>query len=831
MKKTVLSLTLGCIALGVNANPITPSEALQRLGGASHRLASATKGSKGPKLVHTANTKSGSPAVYIFNRGDNNGYMVLSADDKAYPLLGYSDSGSFTAGDLNPQLEWWLSEYAAQIEYANAHPSSNSLASQLQQATRANREAIAPQIKTRWDQGAPYNNMAPKYGTERTYTGCVATAMAQVMNYFQYPEIGKGSISYDSESLGKRLSLNFGLRKFDWANMADTYLPGQYTEAEADAVAYLMKAAGYSVRMDYAQDSSGALAMYIRNGLFKYFDYDQNMHYDLRMYHSASEWDQMMYDNLKNVGPVIYGGGSMIGGGHSFICDGYDPETGFFHFNWGWSSMSDGYFSLDALNPNDLGAGGGNGGGYNFTQDGVFGVQPPTGLPLVERPTEIGQMGTLAAKVTDGVMQFTLTGEESAMWVNYNPSTLRLQVGAIIEPQGNTKGETLYKTISDVKFNLEPGYGVDPSKLATTLNLADANLADGTYKVTAAAAFLDKNDAIERWQPMHECHGNYNYVVLKKQGEDYTVTITPPAELILEDESGIVGDLVYGCINKVHIKVTNPSDVELSKGFAPCFMAQTTDGGWGLIFLGESVFVSVKPGETVEKDWYTQLYALQQIQAPTADVQLQLGFFDESTYNFFLPNLEGNSPGNPITLKKNPGVPKLELTSTSLGGVPQTEKLNGQNILVYPVTDPSNIDVTSRFKLVEGYFAYNVMACVTQYGDETGAIYAMSGQPMFLQPSVRPTTFKTTVHYANADPTQLYQMMMAYVGPDGYYRLIGNAATFFRVKSSGVNDLEQEEETVGDGTIYSLQGIALGKDLETLPAGIYIRNGKKIIKK
>ena len=123
------------------------------------------------------------------------------------------------------------------------------------------------------------------------------------------------------------------------------------------------------------------------------------------------------------------------------------------------------------------------------------------------------------------------------------------------------------------------------------------------------------------------------------------------------------------------------------------------------------------------------------------------------------------------------------------------------------------------------------MACVTQYGDETGAIYAMSGYPMFLQPSVRPTAFTTTVHYANADPAQLYQMLMAYVGPDGYYHLIGKTPAFFRVTSSGVNDLEQEEEAVGDGTIYSLQGIALGKDLETLPAGIYIRDGKKIIKK
>ena len=137
--------------------------------------------------------------------------------------------------------------------------------------------AIAPMIKTKWDQVEPYYNQCPMVGTNRTYTGCVATAMAQVLKYWNYPEVGTGSISYECEDISKRLSMNFALRKFDWENMSDTYVPGQYTETEADAVAYLMKACGYAVKMNYNTESSGALAMNIASGLKKYLGYDQNI--------------------------------------------------------------------------------------------------------------------------------------------------------------------------------------------------------------------------------------------------------------------------------------------------------------------------------------------------------------------------------------------------------------------------------------------------------------------------------------------------------------------------------------------------------------------------
>ena len=229
LKHLFTGLVAVALVASVSAKPITPDEAIARLKGTNARMGAPSRTGKAPRLAHTAKPSKGNPAVYIFNKGENEGYLVLSADDAAYPVLGYSDNGNAVAGNLPPQLEWWLGEYARQIEYAAEHGISTANA-QPALSMRSTRESVAPMLQTRWDQGEPYYNQCPLVGTDRTYTGCVATAMAQVMKYWNYPEIGKGSISYECSDISKRLSMNFGLRKFDWENMSNTYLPGQYTE-------------------------------------------------------------------------------------------------------------------------------------------------------------------------------------------------------------------------------------------------------------------------------------------------------------------------------------------------------------------------------------------------------------------------------------------------------------------------------------------------------------------------------------------------------------------------------------------------------------------------
>ena len=520
--KTTLFLLSALLTQQGFAAVITPDEALNRVhkNGASSK---ARRVAAMPRLVHTTCTDRGEAAVYVFNGSDDNGFMILSADDQATPLLGYSESGAFNADRIPPQLEWWLSEYAAQIEYArknNIHDAKRPM--------EAPRQAIEPMLKTKWDQVDPFNNQCPLEGTQRTWTGCVATSMAQVLKYFEYPQKGEGQITYNIESLEKKVTMNFAQKNFDWDNMLDSYADGQYTEAQADAVAYLMKACGYAVKMQYGLDSSGALALNIRNGLVKYLKYDASTEYALRAYYSTAQWHNMIYENLKNVGPEIYGGGSALGGGHSFVCDGYDGD-GMYHFNWGWSGISDGYFSLEALNPSSLGTGGGMGGGYNFTQDAILGLQPDTGKPAAEQPIFLTQEGELTGTVVNNVLSLSIVNTSNPGWVNYNTSTLTFKFGAKFIPQGNTPGETLYHDLSETRLALEPGYGVNVASLKPMVNLGKLNLQNGTYKVVVGSTVLQRGAESsetdsEGWVEIKPNYGMPNYVTLKVDNGNFTVT-------------------------------------------------------------------------------------------------------------------------------------------------------------------------------------------------------------------------------------------------------------------------------------------------------------------
>lgn len=186
-------------------------------------------------------------------------------------------------------------------------------------------------------------------------TGCVATAMAQVINYHKYPEKGIGSNSYTTTTSGLSVSFNFGATTFDWDNMADIYSLSSTAEQKT-AVATLMKACGVSVNMDYGTGASGAMSAFVPAALVNYFGYDKATAYRERIWFSGQEWEDLVYNELATVGPVYYGGTTARNEGHAFVCDGYRAD-GFFHINWGWGGQSNGYFRLSALDPSSHGIG------------------------------------------------------------------------------------------------------------------------------------------------------------------------------------------------------------------------------------------------------------------------------------------------------------------------------------------------------------------------------------------------------------------------------------------------------------------------------------------
>lgn len=322
-----------------------------------------------PRLLATE-TAEGLNTVYIMESQSDSTIYFISADDVAVPLLGYCDSKGFNADSMPDNLRWWLSQYSAEI---------TSAADNDRPITRSNIDFglsdIAPLLTTNWNQGDPYNMLCPTVDGKRTYTGCVATAMAMVMNHHRHPERGTGSISYDWG--GTELSMNFSQFTPDWDNMLPSYDNGEATDAQKEAVAGLMQACGHSVYMDYGLSASGAASFYVALALPEYFGYARDLRILTRNHFPLGEWCRMLHDDL-TAGRPIYYSGSNQSSGHAFVIDGYRRSGNLFHVNWGWGGMSNGYFVISSLDPASQGIGG-SAAGYNISQQAILGVRPDDG--------------------------------------------------------------------------------------------------------------------------------------------------------------------------------------------------------------------------------------------------------------------------------------------------------------------------------------------------------------------------------------------------------------------------------------------------------------------
>ena len=352
MRKELLLLLAGVAATGVSAGNLSPEEAYRRACAHGGLSVPNTRSLVSPRLVadYYATVDDETPSIYVFNTQP--GFMIVSANEAAAPLLGYSESESFDPENVNPTLQSMLEEYAAQIAWAAANGETYTEVSPL-----ANNPVVEPLVKTKWGQGAPYWNK-----NQGRQSGCVATSMSQVMNYHQWPDKGVGSLSYAGGSC------NFGNTTFDWDNMLDVYTEGEYNTTQANAVATLMYAAGVSVYMAYGSNESTASFRCESPAFYKYFKYNAGVYYAQRDYYSAEEYGNIIINQLVQGYPVIVGGSKSSGGGHSFICDGVNAN-GFFHINWGWNGLDDGYYRLDAFAQ-------GGGAPYNIKQELIINIVP-----------------------------------------------------------------------------------------------------------------------------------------------------------------------------------------------------------------------------------------------------------------------------------------------------------------------------------------------------------------------------------------------------------------------------------------------------------------------
>ena len=373
---------------GALANPISREQALQNA-----RDFFAAKGKVLPeRSFRHAPVKSGvltvEPNYFVFNVGDDQGFVIAAGDDCVPAILGYADRGTFIGDSLPANVKSWLDGYSDAIGRLQA--------SGERAPRRAPTHAAIPVMLTcQWNQGSPYNMYCPQFFDtgETCVTGCVATAMAQIMYYHRVRSVRSVQANIPSytcttnwQNYGKMTVQGIPKNSpIDWNDMTDTY-SSRSSDAAKRAVAKLMLYCGVSVEMDYGRSStggSGAVSQYVVSALKKYFGYDAGASYVYRSKYSDDAWDELIYNELANGRPVHYSGRG-TSGGHAFVCDGYDGD-GYYHFNWGWGGYCDGNFLLSDLTPPGFGIGS-NGGGFNDGQGAAIGVKPDGNLSPDDSP-------------------------------------------------------------------------------------------------------------------------------------------------------------------------------------------------------------------------------------------------------------------------------------------------------------------------------------------------------------------------------------------------------------------------------------------------------------
>lgn len=476
MKKLISLLLLSLYALSFYATPRSESEsralAIRFLESQNMRASLDVKLVRSTDAVVTRFADT--PAFYIYNIGNEDGFVIVSGDDCAKEILAYSYTGSIDPDFLPSNMKYWLDFYNKEIAMAASsdHRTEEQPFSGFATNTRADEDEIEPLLgNIKWNQGNPYNKLCPMESGALSVTGCVATAMAMVMKYHSYPTQGTGSHSYVPQKVNQTLSANFGATTYQWDKMLPGY-NGNETAEEIEAVATLMYHCGVSVEMDYSSKESGAIQANIQTALIKYFGYNPYIRMIGRDYCSLAQWVELIKEELRAGRPIPYNGQSDRGG-HSFILDGYD-KNGKFHFNWGWGGSADGYYEITSLSPGAGGIGSG-GGSYDSGQHIMLRVQPDA-VGTFESYFEIA--GSLTASGLSFGREDNISATCAELW-NFTPGFKGVIGLALYD-----KDKFITFLSTPLSVSIEPGRGW---RNISFKGKVPANVSNGEYMLYVAA--------------------------------------------------------------------------------------------------------------------------------------------------------------------------------------------------------------------------------------------------------------------------------------------------------------------------------------------------------
>ena len=498
MKKKVLTLLLAAITMSVvHAAPISRQVAENK----AKAFFLAKRPGRQPVLALAKSERRKSPGkgrtdtedyYYVFNNGEGDGFVVMAADDCAEEVLGYADSGSIDLDNIPENLQAWLDGYAEDIARARTALGSPTFvtrtaakAANAVGQTQTAKRVVEPLLTSKWTQTGPFNLKCFTSSGEQSVAGCVAISLAQVMNYYKWPQNATTAIpAYNITSNGSVVASYDKLpaTTFAWDKIKDIYSGKETIDDEsAAAVAQLALYCGHAIKMKYNTNSSSASSTECINALGSYFGFKSKGGMVNRSCHNDAEWENLIYNELCHGRPVIYSGRTSTNTGHSFVCDGFDGE-GLFHVNWGWAGLSDGYFRLQVLNPSQQGVGGTVSTiGYSMDQSAIIGMCP---WEMEENPyltnEDIGRLQ---------LDKFTLTSGASKVY-DYTSTLFK-----------NVKATFYYRSPIDAKYDLGYGLFKDGKMLemrkitsltvssiytnyyTTALGSIGASLSEGVYQV------------------------------------------------------------------------------------------------------------------------------------------------------------------------------------------------------------------------------------------------------------------------------------------------------------------------------------------------------------
>lgn len=786
---------------------------------------------KAAKLALTcAQTSQADTPYYVFNHGDSQGFTIVSSDDLLPEIVGYTDSGKFEEGNMPEGLAAFMDAYKATAASIlagdkNATDNLNELAA-IRSARKAT--AVSPLLGSiAWNQTAPYNNQCPVWnGKDHAATGCVATAMAQVMAYYKHPATLQADIpSYTYRNTLTTEAIPHG-EAYDWENMLPRYANGAYTEAQADAVAKLMFHCGAAVQSKYGSSTGANVTP---EHLAKFFGYDPDLMQGVyRAGVTLDKWIGLLDGELQARRPILYAG-SNGNGGHQFVLDGCD-ENGLYHINWGWGGDDNGYFDINILNPDYRVP---SQDGYTWGADIIIGIAPDNGKadkPFVEEPS---------SHVSQNSYSITLTN-----------------------PTRNSEGESFAGSVkitfankTDTDFNGKVGLGIKDD--------------NGNVKLisSASTAFIPKQDKQDSY-----------YISIQTFNFDYAF---PVGCTVLYGVYSYNGKTWHTCVPLYYMDLGKPDYLNLKATATEIKKAQRVDLTAGItadeVIRNTTNDIGIKLHNDLPEEYMglISLYVSDTNEKPSsatakylvtvpakgdATRTVRLSVTSEKLY-VWVDDEAGDCILNGYELSTvTHTAPVLTLTSmksNAVAGLYETENARYSSFLVKaPRTNEDKATFTYEIKNTGGK-TYRTF-CL-----------ALKGLPNYSTKRIRKTLTlePNSVNYVTVEATpedmgsrfiqcfltmedekdgatltyDVERQLLERVSQDGYDIPMFTGALAIYVGGKDATGIQQPtaDDIFSNGNtvkVYNLQGTlidgsATRESFEKLPQGVYIVNGKKLLKK